>query len=54
MAQRYVRVQSREGQVYYGLLQLSLDVQILENMFKGKIGKKFWSQAYRRVLRIKY
>ena len=30
MAQRYVRVQSREGQVYYGLLQLSLDVQILD------------------------
>lgn len=30
MAQRYVRVQSREGQVYYGLLQLSLDVQVLD------------------------
>lgn len=30
MAQRYVRVQSQEGQVYYGLLQLSLDVQVLD------------------------
>ena len=30
MAQRYVRVQSREGKVYYGLLQLSLDVQVLD------------------------
>jgi 2-keto-4-pentenoate hydratase/2-oxohepta-3-ene-1,7-dioic acid hydratase in catechol pathway len=30
MAQRYVRVQNQEGQVYYGLLQLSLDVQLLD------------------------
>jgi 2-keto-4-pentenoate hydratase/2-oxohepta-3-ene-1,7-dioic acid hydratase in catechol pathway len=30
MAQRYVRVQNQEGQVYYGLLQLSLDVQVLD------------------------
>ncbi len=30
MAQRYVRVQNQEGQVYYGLLQLSLTVQVLD------------------------
>ncbi|MEA5573292.1 fumarylacetoacetate hydrolase family protein [Calothrix sp. UHCC 0171] len=30
MAQRYVRVQNQDGQVYYGLLQLSLDVQVLD------------------------
>lgn len=30
MAQRYVRVQNQEGQIYYGLLQLSLDVQVLD------------------------
>jgi 2-keto-4-pentenoate hydratase/2-oxohepta-3-ene-1,7-dioic acid hydratase in catechol pathway len=30
MAQRYVRVQNQEGQVYYGLLQLSLEVQLLD------------------------
>ncbi|MBF2064399.1 MAG: fumarylacetoacetate hydrolase family protein [Calothrix sp. C42_A2020_038] len=30
MAQRYVRVQNQEGQVYYGLLQLSLDVLLLD------------------------
>ncbi|KAF3885494.1 MULTISPECIES: fumarylacetoacetate hydrolase family protein [Nostocales] len=30
MAQRYVRVQNPKGQVYYGLLQLSLKVQVLD------------------------
>lgn len=30
MAQRYVRIQAREGQVYYGLLQLSRSVQVLD------------------------
>ncbi len=30
MAQRYVRVQNQEGQIYYGLLQLSLKVQVLD------------------------
>lgn len=30
MAQRYVRVQSVDGQVYYGLLQLTRDVQLLD------------------------
>jgi 2-keto-4-pentenoate hydratase/2-oxohepta-3-ene-1,7-dioic acid hydratase in catechol pathway len=30
MAQRYVRVQNQQGQVYYGLLQLSLKVQVLD------------------------
>ncbi|MBD2354279.1 fumarylacetoacetate hydrolase family protein [Tolypothrix sp. FACHB-123] len=30
MAQRYVRVQNPEGQIYYGLLQLSLKVQVLD------------------------
>ncbi|NWF58271.1 MAG: fumarylacetoacetate hydrolase family protein [Fischerella sp.] len=30
MAQRYVRVQNLEGQIYYGLLQLSLKVQLLD------------------------
>ena len=30
MAQRYVRVQSAEGQVYYGLLQLTREVQVLD------------------------
>lgn len=30
MAQRYVRVQSPEGQVYYGLLQLSRSIQVLD------------------------
>jgi 2-keto-4-pentenoate hydratase/2-oxohepta-3-ene-1,7-dioic acid hydratase in catechol pathway len=30
MAQRYVRVQNQEGQIYYGLLQLSLDVVLLD------------------------
>jgi len=30
MAQRYVRVQNQAGQVYYGLLQLSFKVQVLD------------------------
>lgn len=30
MAQRYVRVQNQEGRVYYGLLQLSQSVQVLD------------------------
>ncbi len=30
MAQRYVRVQTSEGQIYYGLLQLSRVVQVLD------------------------
>jgi 2-keto-4-pentenoate hydratase/2-oxohepta-3-ene-1,7-dioic acid hydratase in catechol pathway len=30
MAQRYVRVQNQEGIIYYGLLQISLDVQVLD------------------------
>jgi 2-keto-4-pentenoate hydratase/2-oxohepta-3-ene-1,7-dioic acid hydratase in catechol pathway len=30
MAQRYVRVQNSKGQIYYGLLQLSLKVQVLD------------------------
>ncbi|WP_026082888.1 fumarylacetoacetate hydrolase family protein [Mastigocladopsis repens] len=30
MAQRYVRVQNPEGQIYYGLLQLSFKVQVLD------------------------
>lgn len=30
MAQRYVRVQNLEGKIYYGLLQLSLSVQVLD------------------------
>jgi 2-keto-4-pentenoate hydratase/2-oxohepta-3-ene-1,7-dioic acid hydratase in catechol pathway len=30
MAQRYVRVQNQEGKIYYGLLQLSLNVQVLD------------------------
>jgi 2-keto-4-pentenoate hydratase/2-oxohepta-3-ene-1,7-dioic acid hydratase in catechol pathway len=30
MAQRYVRVQNPDGQIFYGLLQLSLDVQVLD------------------------
>ncbi|MBW4612119.1 MAG: fumarylacetoacetate hydrolase family protein [Desmonostoc vinosum HA7617-LM4] len=30
MAQRYVRVQNQQGQIYYGLLQLSLSVQVLD------------------------
>jgi 2-keto-4-pentenoate hydratase/2-oxohepta-3-ene-1,7-dioic acid hydratase in catechol pathway len=30
MAQRYVRVKNQEGQIYYGLLQISLDVQVLD------------------------
>jgi 2-keto-4-pentenoate hydratase/2-oxohepta-3-ene-1,7-dioic acid hydratase in catechol pathway len=30
MAQRYVRVQNQEGQIYYGLLQISLNVQVLD------------------------
>ncbi len=30
MAQRYVRIQNQEGQIYYGLLQLSLNVQVLD------------------------
>ncbi len=30
MAQRYVRVQNLEGQIYYGLLQLSLNVEVLD------------------------
>ena len=30
MAQRYIRVQSQEGRIYYGLLQLSQSVQILD------------------------
>jgi len=30
MAQRYVRVQDRQGKIYYGLLQLSLNVQVLD------------------------
>ena len=30
MAQRYVRIQNTEGMVYYGLLQLDLNVQVLD------------------------
>ncbi len=30
MAQRYVRVQNQQGQIFYGLLQLSLTVQIMD------------------------
>ncbi len=30
MAQRYVRVQNQEGIIYYGLLQISLQVQVLD------------------------
>lgn len=30
MAQRYVRVQTTEGKIYYGLLQLSRSVQVLD------------------------
>ena len=30
MAQRYVRIQNQEGQIYYGILQLSLNVQVLD------------------------
>ncbi|MEH1818742.1 MAG: fumarylacetoacetate hydrolase family protein [Nostoc sp.] len=30
MAQRYVRIQNPEGQIYYGLLHLSLNVQVLD------------------------
>jgi 2-keto-4-pentenoate hydratase/2-oxohepta-3-ene-1,7-dioic acid hydratase in catechol pathway len=30
MAQRYVRVQNPEGQIYYGVLQISLQVQVLD------------------------
>ncbi|MBR8832857.1 MAG: fumarylacetoacetate hydrolase family protein [Stigonema ocellatum SAG 48.90 = DSM 106950] len=30
MAQRYVRVQNQEGKIYYGLLQLSFTVQVLD------------------------
>jgi 2-keto-4-pentenoate hydratase/2-oxohepta-3-ene-1,7-dioic acid hydratase in catechol pathway len=30
MAQRYVRVQNQEGQIYYGILQLSFKVQVLD------------------------
>lgn len=30
MAQRYVRVKSQEGKIYYGLLQLSLNVDVLD------------------------
>lgn len=30
MAQRYVRVQTHEGQIYYGLLQLNRQVQVLD------------------------
>lgn len=30
MAQRYIRVQSQEGRIYYGILQLSQEVQLLD------------------------
>lgn len=30
MAQRYIRVQSLEGRIHYGVLQLSLEVQLLD------------------------
>jgi 2-keto-4-pentenoate hydratase/2-oxohepta-3-ene-1,7-dioic acid hydratase in catechol pathway len=30
MAQRYVRIQTEEGQIYYGLLQLNRGVQVLD------------------------
>jgi 2-keto-4-pentenoate hydratase/2-oxohepta-3-ene-1,7-dioic acid hydratase in catechol pathway len=30
MAQRYVRVQNQAGQIYYGLLQLSFNVEVLD------------------------
>jgi 2-keto-4-pentenoate hydratase/2-oxohepta-3-ene-1,7-dioic acid hydratase in catechol pathway len=30
MAQRYIRVQTQEGRIYYGLLQLSQSVQVLD------------------------
>jgi 2-keto-4-pentenoate hydratase/2-oxohepta-3-ene-1,7-dioic acid hydratase in catechol pathway len=30
MAQRYVRVHSQDGKIYYGLLQLSQNVEVLD------------------------
>ena len=30
MAQRYIRVQSLEGRIHYGILQLSLEVLLLD------------------------
>ncbi|MDJ0735944.1 MAG: fumarylacetoacetate hydrolase family protein [Nostocaceae cyanobacterium] len=30
MAQRYVRIQNQQGQIFYGLLQLSLSVQLMD------------------------
>ncbi|WP_088241306.1 fumarylacetoacetate hydrolase family protein [Calothrix rhizosoleniae] len=30
MAQRYVRIQNQEGKIFYGLLQISLNVQLLD------------------------
>jgi hypothetical protein len=30
MAQRYVRIQTPEGRIYYGLLQLSRSVQLFD------------------------
>jgi 2-keto-4-pentenoate hydratase/2-oxohepta-3-ene-1,7-dioic acid hydratase in catechol pathway len=41
MAQRYVRVQSQEGQIYYGVLQLSLNVEVLDAppWFQGQPNK---------------
>lgn len=39
MAQRYVRVQTAQGQIHYGLLQLSRSVQVLDGppWLKGKV-----------------
>ncbi len=35
MAQRYVRVHSQDGKIYYGLLQLSQNVEVLDAPPKG-------------------
>ena len=52
MAQRYVRIQTPEGRIYYGLLQLSRGVQLLDAppWLKGKPTERFLEPETYRIL----
>ncbi len=52
MANRYVRVQATEGQVYYGLLQLSREVQVLDAppWLKGQLTEQSLTPDQYRLL----
>ncbi|MBO0348876.1 fumarylacetoacetate hydrolase family protein [Phormidium pseudopriestleyi FRX01] len=52
MAQRYVRIQTPEGRIYYGLLQLSRGVQLLDAppWLKGQPTERFLEPETYRLL----